>query len=425
MNKWRVFLVLFLCASQLVCSAPNPVPIELKVNQREGYGNESAIGENTTDLTNQLNFDSSLKDPLFETLRFDRAMFSWYSWKQEVFELHGFQFSLAYSSMGQYATETRPGRQDLAAGGVFDFGGTWALLKRDSDWQGMLGFRIADQHRLGTSVAPSGLGDEIGSAWGTSLAFDNIPFNAIEGWWEQSLGGRAAVRFGKLDVSGIFDPAALGNPFEHFMGHPFNLNSTIPFPAEGIGAIALLEPIEDFSIVAGLVDANGNGSDWDFDSFFRVREYLKLAAMAWTPEFSYGKGEYHLTVWNSDKRVDAKVPGGKGFVIHGEQRVGDVIPFFRYGHSSGGAAALKNMIAAGVGFYHPFGRSSDGIGLGLSWGEPFGAGLRDQYGIEAYYRIQLTNEIAMTPDIQFIVNPARNSNVNTLLVLSLRLRANF
>ena len=128
---------------------------------------------------------------------------------------------------------------------------------------------------------------------------------------------------------------------------------------------------------------------------------------------------------DSNARIEAQVPAGNGYTLYAEQRFGNLMPFVRYGHSSGGAAALKNMLAAGVGWYQAFGNSTDGIGLGLSWGEPFGDQARDQFGVESYYRIQLTHEIAITPNIQYIKNPANNPDVNSTFVFSVRIRAAF
>ena len=101
------------------------------------------------------------------------------------------------------------------------------------------------------------------------------------------------------------------------------------------------------------------------------------------------------------------------------------MPFIRYGHSSGGAAALKNMLSVGSGFYRPFGRESDGIGAGVTFGEPFGANARDQYSFETYFRIQLTNEIAVTPDFQYLINPSNNPGVDSIAIFSLRMRMDF
>jgi porin len=414
-------------------SAPDAPAISSDVSPPPGHGspihstqrgNVSLIGQGATDLTNQLAVDAAPKDPLIESLWIDRTLSSWYDWKADLFNRHGFQFTLAYSALGQHATESRPGNKDDTAGGVFDFAGTWAALNRDSDWQGMLGFRIGDQHRLGTSVVPASFGDEIGSAWGTSLAFDNISLTAIEGWWEQRLGSKAAVRLGKLDASGVFDAGALGNPFENFMGQPYNLNNSIAFPAEGLGLIANFELNANLEIMLGVVDGNGDGSDWNFDTFFTKSEHLKLAELAWFPDTRYGKSQYHVTFWDSDDRNEGDTPSGNGYTLYAEQRFGDVVPFVRYGNSSGGAAALKNMVATGIGFYDPFGRKSDGIGIGATWGEPFGDDVREQYGVEAYYRLQLTREITVTPDFQYIKDPSNNPNEDFTVIFGVRLRVN-
>ena len=46
------------------------------------------------------------------------------------------------------------------------------------------------------------------------------------------------------------------------------------------------------------------------------------------------------------------------------------------------------------------------FGLGINWGRPnrdsFGAATDDQYTLEAYYRFQLFEHLAITPDLQLI-----------------------
>jgi len=62
----------------------------------------------------------------------------------------------------------------------------------------------------------------------------------------------------------------------------------------------------------------------------------------------------------------------------------------------------------------------------VNWGEAnensFGAGLKDQYVIETYYRYQLTQQLAITPDVQLLIDPAQNPNHDRLWVLGLRAR---
>jgi len=49
----------------------------------------------------------------------------------------------------------------------------------------------------------------------------------------------------------------------------------------------------------------------------------------------------------------------------------------------------------------------------------------DQHTLEAFYRIQLWKELAVTPDIQYIKNPALNPKDDKLWVLGLRVRLAF
>jgi len=64
------------------------------------------------------------------------------------------------------------------------------------------------------------------------------------------------------------------------------------------------------------------------------------------------------------------------------------------------------------------------LGLGLNWGRPnestFAPGLDDQFAVEAFMRIQVANQLAITPDIQFIVNPALNPEVRSLWLFGVR-----
>ncbi len=64
-------------------------------------------------------------------------------------------------------------------------------------------------------------------------------------------------------------------------------------------------------------------------------------------------------------------------------------------------------------------------GVGLSWGAPADGTLRDQFTSEFFYRFQLTQFLAITPDIQLIVDPALNPNTDVLALFGVRLRAVF
>ena len=42
--------------------------------------------------------------------------------------------------------------------------------------------------------------------------------------------------------------------------------------------------------------------------------------------------------------------------------------------------------------------------------------------MEAYFRLQVTKELSITPDVQLLINPALNSEEDTIWVFGLRAR---
>ncbi len=73
--------------------------------------------------------------------------------------------------------------------------------------------------------------------------------------------------------------------------------------------------------------------------------------------------------------------------------------------------------------YYLAGRK-DLFGLGLNWSRPsetgVGPGLDDQYTMEAFYRLQLSQNFAITPDVQLLIDPALNPQEDRLWVIGLR-----
>ncbi|MEM7393953.1 MAG: carbohydrate porin, partial [Verrucomicrobiota bacterium] len=154
-------------------------------------------------------------------------------------------------------------------------------------------------------------------------------------------------------------------------------------------------------------------------------------------------------------------PEGWGFTVFLEHRIGNVLPFFRYGYSEGTSAGnpalLDRMVTGGIAFEDVFGQDNDAIGIGASWGRrdlggaaiPINIpivvdvgdelldlgefrdtldvdfGVVEQYSIELFYRVQVTQELQVTPSVQFIVDPAFNLEEDMITVLGLRGRAEF
>ena len=86
------------------------------------------------------------------------------------------------------------------------------------------------------------------------------------------------------------------------------------------------------------------------------------------------------------------------------------MPFLLAGYADDGGSLLQKTISTGLGYHLEDDISL--LGFGFNWGhvneDTFGSGLDDQYSFELFGRLQLTQKIQVTPDIQWIINPALN-----------------
>lgn len=121
-----------------------------------------------------------------------------------------------------------------------------------------------------------------------------------------------------------------------------------------------------------------------------------------------------------DERDAAGVPDGWGLAFSATWFVQDQwMPFLRAGYADGEAPLLEAVVSTGIGYLL---QQRDLIGVGVSWGRPSVEGLDDQYTVEFFYRLQLSQNFATTPDIQLIFNPALNPDEEVLAVFGIRAR---
>ncbi len=83
---------------------------------------------------------------------------------------------------------------------------------------------------------------------------------------------------------------------------------------------------------------------------------------------------------------------------------------------------MQSTFSTGLGLKR---ENSDVAGVGFSWGKPSDGALREQFTSEVFYRFQLTQFLAITPDVQLIVDPALNPNIDVLALFGIRARAAF
>lgn len=379
------------------------------------FGGPSSVG-------GQLAEDAAIT-PQFRCQRLQDHFEPWYDFKERLNQSCGLQFNIDESIFYQAVSEST-GEND-AASGIARVFGQWEFLGRGTENPGMLVFKAEDRHRIDSPLTPFDLGFEAGSVVPTGTFFSEFGFSVTNLYWKQYLFDRQlALAAGRIDVTDFIDVYAMMNPLTHFINLAFSTNPTIAAPNQGLGVAAGGMLTEHLYMQGGFSDANGQPTHAGIDTFFNESEYFSYVEFgATTSQDRLFADNIHVTLWHTDARKSAQTPRGQGVAFSAAKFVDDRwLPFFRFGYSDGDAALMQTTFSTGLGLQR---KNRDVIGVGISWGSPANGKLRDQFTSELFYRFQLTQFLAVTPDVQLIVDPALNPTVDMLAFFGIRLRAAF
>nr|WP_286193931.1 carbohydrate porin [Tropicibacter sp. R16_0] len=299
--------------------------------------------------------------------------------------------------------------------------GNWELLNRGGDNSGSFVFILENRHRLGQPIAPSALAGEIGYVGATGVTFSDTDTTLSVAYWSQSLaGGRAGFVAGRIDPGDYSDILGYVNPRTTFSNYSILFSPVLPIPDPGFG-VAAGGFLTDQIYALGLV-SDANGSLTDIDWFPSGSEFYKYGEIGWTPAPSKRYlTNVHLGLYHVDERTDAGVPSAKGAILSANHTFdNDLMLFGRLGWSEGTAPIARRAVNAGLlwrpGFY------DDLFGFGVTIADPSDSTLNTQTTWEAFYRFDLSDNIAITTDLQHINNSGFN-NVDPWIV-GLRFRIN-
>ena len=351
----------------------------------------------------------------------------WFEWKDGLTGEHGFSFSVDYSAVGLGA-DSSPG-DDRSAGGMIRFFGSWDLVGRGTKNTGAFVWKVEHRHGY-TDVAPSGFQFNLGSVGLVEPPFSDQGLRLTNLYWRQRLaGGRITLMGGFVDATDYVDVYALASPWTGFLNFAFSTGTTtLAVPTEGFGLAVGAMLTDQLFIIGGLADLNSDPTEpWrTFGSFFTDNEYCQHIEIGWTPsQARIYLDNIHLTLWHADERKDPAQPSGWGANFSWTTYLaGKWLPFVRAGWADDGGSLMQKSVSIGFGYQRNPGKNL--LGVGLNWGEPnegtWGTGLRDQYTAELFYRWQLTKGLAITPDLQYLVNPAFEPDTDSIWVFGLRLR---
>ena len=403
------------------CTMAMPVNGQDTSGQPGRFGGPNSVGDTIAD-------DREAREPTFRLPSLDETRKSWFEWKDRVQTEHGLALGFDYTAAFLGATESLG--DSRASGGMIRAFGYWDLLGRGTANTGAFVWKIEHRHRYG-NTAPNALASNIGYAGVFEPPFSDQGLRVTNLYWRQRFsGGRATVTGGFLDTTDYVDTFALASPWTGFMNFAFSTGTTtIAVPDDATLGIAGATMFgENIYLIAGLANANADPKSpfSEVDSFFNDNEYFTSIEVGWTASQSrIYFDNAHVTLWHSDQRQRAGVPEGWGaafsFVRYLDEKW---MPFVRGGYADDGGTLMEKSISAGVGYDVLPKRGL--LAFGFNWGRPnkntFAPGLSDQYALELFYRMNVTEQFTITPDIQLLKNPALNPTEDTIWVLGIRAR---
>jgi porin len=365
-------------------------------------GTEGARWGGPNAVENQLRDDAAVDRPtLFER---------WFEWKDGLTEKHGFSFGVDYSD--------GPVLRFLGPGGPRDK--KYWSLRVESGAPAQLHRRGAQRLRFQPRIHRAHRTAVLGPGYPS-----HQPLLA------------AATRRGTrhpprrlLDATDYVDVYALASPWTGFLNFAFSTGTTtlaVPNDA-AFGAAAGAMLTDNLFLIGSVSDLNADPTDpgETVDSFFSDHEYFKSVEIGWTTaQDRIYLDNVHLTLWHADEREQAAQPSGWGANLSWTAYLaGKWLPFVRAGFADDGGSLTQKSVSVGFGYQKNPGKNL--LGVGLNWGQPnedtWGSGLRDQYTAELFYRWQISKAIAVTPDLQYIRNPAFDPDANSIWVFGLRVR---
>lgn len=283
-----------------------------------------------------------------------------------------------------------------------------------------------------------------------SLPIDDADFDepiyVDELWLEQGvLDERVRLRAGFLEQQTVFDRNAYANSEDRqFLSTFLDNNPVVPLP-NGLGAVLFVRPFAQLTLAAGVADADNvprrSGFDTAFDGLGSVTGYLEGAFSTSLP--AAGRplpGTWRLGVFldgrERESLTDGRTERGHlGAYLSVDQLVlrepgaadEGLGVFARLGWADGNEAPIEWFWSLG-GRYRGLlpGRGRDELGLAAY--QAIGAKhatLDRETGLEIYYRVEVFRWLAVTPDVQWIVDPGARGAHADALVTTLRFRVTF
>lgn len=375
-------------------------------------------------VENQLAADREV-NPLYDS----RSLRPLNDWQDRLKEKFGLSWAVDYTTVALAATQSIG--KDQSAGGMARFYGSWDIVNRGGPNTGTFIWKVEHRHKY-TDVPVSGFGLQSGYVGLHEAPFSDQGVRLTNFYWKQRfLKGRGTFVAGFLDATDFVDVYLLASPWTGFMNFAFSTGSAgMDLPNDAaLGAGAGYMITDSVYAQAGFTDVNSDPTrPWEgFESTVNNGDFYKWVEVGWTPsQDQIYFDNLHATFWHTDSRAIG-TPSGWGVNASYQRFIAEKwLPFVRGGYTHESGSLLQYSASAGVG-YQPV-PSRGVVALGVNWGKPnetsFGD-LDDQLSTELFWRYHLTKQVAVTPSVQYINNPALNPDTNNMWIMGIRARLVF
>lgn len=366
-------------------------------------------------------------------LRFPTTLGPWLRFKDAVNEVTGITFGGSYGILWQNYQESLLG-EDNAVGGKFTMNFSKDLLFRGLPNALTFDMAVEARHPLGTDQPPLWSGFSAGSITATAATWGEFDLGITQAYLRQNLlDGRIQYTIGKIFAPNYVNAYPFFDDNRQFLNQNFTTSPTIPVPLRGFGMAGAVYPTDGgLYISGGMYTPYSSDTGWTIDDFFERNQYFYNVEIGWTSLANTGvplqargamdANNFHITPWYRDE-LDDGTPEAYGVAFNANYLLQDNVMMFVRGGLSHGWVIDRNL-ALGFGV-QPAKARSDLFGVALGWATPHSEFLPAQYTAELFYRYQLTPQLAITPDAQFIMNPALNPTEDVLWAFGLRSRLTF
>jgi len=259
---------------------------------------------------------------------------------------------------------------------------------------------------------------------------------------------KLSITGGKAEPLGFLDDNAFANDEgRQFLGKPFVNNSVLDSENEYTPLIGIqFKPVEmlSFSLVGAstsrpLVEGSplADSAKSKYDNVFSTP--FVGGQLTVSPKFGGLEGNYRFYGWyagydhaklDADRNfIAGQKDEGWGLGISADQKLTETIGLFsRLGWNNEEVYVVKWEASGGLNVKGLIpGRTEDEIGIGLAALVPDRRFRADdpEYHLEAYYRIAVTENLAFTPDVQYVWNPGGDADNDPVFATTLRAEFGF